>query len=76
MTVAVEALNQTIVDACDSDTYNDADGVDSVDFKQNSGSVYWTIKSDGNATFTPSASVDLSGTGVHVRFWGLLFVSM
>ena len=73
MAITVAALAQTIIDACDNNTYNDGAGVDTVDFKQNSASVYWTKKASGNndCTFTPSAAVDLSGTGVHVRFWGL-----
>lgn len=73
MTVTVAALSQTVLDACNSITDNDGGGVDSVDFKQNSASVYWILKSSGNndATFTKATGTwDLSGTK-HLRFWGL-----
>lgn len=74
MTVTVAAKNQTVLDACDSVTDNDAEDVDSVDFKENSASVYWTHRASGDndCTFTKASGTwDLSGTGVHVRFWGL-----
>jgi hypothetical protein len=72
MAVTVAALNQTVLDACDSVTDNNMDGVDTVDFKENSASVYATKRSSGNndCIFTKATGVwDLSGTGVHVRFW-------
>lgn len=73
MTVTVSGLNLTVLDACENTTYNDATGTDSVDYKEGSYSAYWTKRSSGDndCTFTPSSSVDMSGTGVHVRWWGL-----
>lgn len=74
MAVTVAALNQTVIDACDATTDNDATGTDTVDFKENSASCYWTKRASGDndTTFThPTGSWDLSGTGVHVRWWGL-----
>lgn len=73
MAITVSAQTQTILDACDSVTNNDMDGVDTVDFKQNSTSCYATKKAAGNndCTFTKASGTwDLSGTK-HLRFWGL-----
>jgi hypothetical protein len=73
MTVTLAALNQTVLDSCDSTTDNDAAGTDTVDYKEGSASCYWTKRSSGNndCTFTKASGTwDLSGT-THVRFWGL-----
>jgi hypothetical protein len=73
MTVTVAAKNQTVLDACDSTTDNDADGTDSVDFKENSASCYWTKRSSGNndLTFTKASGTWDFSTYTHVRWWGL-----
>ena len=73
MTVTVAELNFTSIDYCENATYNSGDGTDGVDYKEGSYSVYQTLKAAGNNdfTFTPSSTIDMSGTGVHLRFWGL-----
>jgi hypothetical protein len=71
MTVTLAPLNQTVLDACESITDNNMDGIDGATWKEGTYSVFATKRSAGNndCTFTKATGTwDLSGVK-HVRFW-------
>jgi hypothetical protein len=77
MAITVSGKNYTQISSCDTlssgGTWAGVDTVDSADKKEGAASLCGTLKASGNndTTFTPSSSVDLSGTK-HVRFWFLI----
>lgn len=76
MAVTVSGKNYTQISGCESTSdggvWTTLDTQDSVNFKQGSYSLCGTMKSSGinTASFTPTSSVDMSGTK-HLRMWFL-----
>lgn len=76
MAITVTGKNYTQISGCESiadgGTWTVMDTEDSVNFKENTKSLCGTMKASGinTATFTPTSSVDLSGTK-HLRMWFL-----
>jgi hypothetical protein len=73
MAVTVSGYNYTLISDCNSDssqgTHSGLDTQDTEYYRFGSASLCGIFKSTSNThTFTPTSSVDLSGTGVHVRW--------
>ncbi len=74
MTVTIETINETTIHKCEATTNSNMDGIDGTTWKEGTYSLYATKRAAGNndCTFNaPTGGWDLSGTGVHVRFWYL-----
>jgi hypothetical protein len=75
MAIVIAGKNYSQLSGCettsDGGSWAGVDTPDSTNYKEGSNSLCGTLKANGNndAVFTPTASVDMSGTGVHLRCW-------